>query len=98
MRTIIQHGKHHVVCYVYVLLFLNNVARYLQIAQDATSFPTDQKIKVRVSGDGAKFSRTSSFVLLSYAILMPAGRYLSGIGKSYNICQRLSNRLSDNIF
>eukprot|EP00731_Ephydatia_muelleri_P003367 Em0001g3367a len=49
------------------------------IAQDATSFPTDQKIKVRVSGDGAKFSRTSSFVLLSYAILMPAGRYLSGI-------------------
>eukprot|EP00731_Ephydatia_muelleri_P031016 Em0022g530a len=50
------------------------------IAQDATSFQPNQKIKVRISGDGAKFSRTSSFVLLSYAILMPVGRYLSGIG------------------
>ncbi|KAL5477791.1 hypothetical protein EMCRGX_G024635 [Ephydatia muelleri] len=46
------------------------------IAQDATSFQPNQKIKVRISGDGAKFSRTSSFVLLSYAILMPIGRYL----------------------
>ncbi|KAL5494030.1 hypothetical protein EMCRGX_G015299 [Ephydatia muelleri] len=50
------------------------------IAQDATSFQPNQKIKVRISGDGAKFSRTSSFVLLSYTILMPVGRYLSGIG------------------
>ncbi|KAL5468683.1 hypothetical protein EMCRGX_G029790 [Ephydatia muelleri] len=49
------------------------------IAQDATSFQPNQKIKVRISGDGAKFSRTSNFVLLSYAILMPVGRYLSGI-------------------
>eukprot|EP00731_Ephydatia_muelleri_P028687 Em0020g331a len=45
-----------------------------------TSFQPNQKIKVRISGDGARFSRTSSFVLLSYAILMPVGRYLSGIG------------------
>ena len=56
-----------------------------QIAQDATSFQPNQKIKVRISGDGAKFSRTSSFVLLSYAILMPVGRYLSGIGINLNV-------------
>ena len=41
-----------------------------QITQDATCFPVDPKIKVMVSGDGAKFSQTSSFVLLSYTILM----------------------------
>ena len=56
-----------------------------QISQDATSFQPNQKIKVRISGDGAKFSWTSSFVLLSYTILMPVGRYLSGIGINLNM-------------
>ena len=48
-----------------------------QIAQDATSFQPNQKIKVRISGDGAKFSRTSSFVLLSYAMHSDASWSLS---------------------
>ena len=48
-----------------------------QIAQDVTSFQPNQKIKVRISGDGAKFSRTSSFVLLSYAMHSDASWSLS---------------------
>eukprot|EP00731_Ephydatia_muelleri_P010190 Em0005g776a len=58
-----------------VLYILDRSLKMLQVFMQP-----NQKIKVRISGDGAKFSRTSSFVLLSYAILMPVGRYLSGIG------------------
>eukprot|EP00731_Ephydatia_muelleri_P011129 Em0006g23a len=41
-------------------------------------FAPDRKITVRISGDGAKFSRSSSFTLLSYAILVPSERYPTG--------------------
>eukprot|EP00731_Ephydatia_muelleri_P035356 Em0116g8a len=42
---------------------------------------TEANLRVLISGDGAKFSRTSNFILLSYAILEPSiGQYLSGLG------------------
>ena len=53
----------------------------MQITADPAMFAPGQRIKVRISGDGAKFSRSSSFILLSFAILVPSGRYLSGLGK-----------------
>ena len=49
--------------------------------QITAMFAPGQRIKVRISGDGAKFSRSSSFILLSLAILVPSGRYLSGLDK-----------------
>ena len=81
MRIIIHHGKHECVMYMYSNTCLYATDR----SRCYTSFQPNQKIKVRISGDGARFSRTSSFVLLSYAILMPVGRYLSGIGKNLNV-------------
>ena len=37
-------------------------------------------IKIKFSGDGAKFSRTSNFVLLSFGILNKHANVLSGSG------------------
>ena len=37
-------------------------------------------IRVKCSGDGAKFSRTSSFILLSFGILAKEANVLSGSG------------------
>ena len=65
--------------YLHMFLFLT-----WQISEDSTVFAPDRKIKVRLSGNGTKFLRSSSFTLLSYAILVPSGRYLTGPGK-YNI-------------
>ena len=53
----------------------------MQITADPAMFAPGQRIKVRISGDCSKFSRSSSFILLSFAILVPSGRYLSGLGK-----------------
>eukprot|EP00731_Ephydatia_muelleri_P017262 Em0010g360a len=52
------------------------------IAKNPAVFASGKKkIKIRIAGDGAKFSRTSNFILLSYAILEPSiGQYLSGLG------------------
>ena len=44
-------------------------------------FQLGDKIPVKFSGDGAKFSRTSNMMILSFSILVPQGRYLSGTGK-----------------
>ncbi|KAL5500078.1 hypothetical protein EMCRGX_G011578 [Ephydatia muelleri] len=55
------------------------------IAKNPAVFASGKKkIKIRISGDGAKFSRTSNFILLSYAILEPSiGQYLSGLADSF---------------
>ncbi|KAL5484389.1 hypothetical protein EMCRGX_G020878 [Ephydatia muelleri] len=45
-----------------------------------TLFQLGEKIPVKFSGDGAKFSRTSNMMILSFSILVPQGRYLSGTG------------------
>ena len=63
----------------------NNSFFSMQIAKNPAVFASGKKIKIRISGDGAKFSRTSNFILLSYAILEPSiGQYLSGLGKKVN--------------
>ena len=77
MRTNIKNAKP--VLFAHVFLFLTS-----QISEDSTVFAPDRKITVRISGDSAKFSRSSSFTLLSYVILVPSGQYLTGHGK-YNI-------------
>ena len=74
MRTNIKNGKP--VLFARVFLFLTS-----QISDDSTVFAPNRKITVRISGDGVKFSRSSSFTLLSYAILVPSGRYLTGPGR-----------------
>ncbi|KAL5489410.1 hypothetical protein EMCRGX_G018500 [Ephydatia muelleri] len=45
-----------------------------------TLFQLGEKIPVKFSSDGAKFSRTSNMMILSFSILVPQGRYLSGTG------------------
>ena len=45
-------------------------------------------IKIKFSGDGAKFSRTSNFVLLSFGILTKEANVLSGSG-IHNICYNM---------
>ena len=50
-------------------------------------FQLGEKIPVKFSGDGAKFSRTSNMMILSFSILVPHGRYLSGTGKC--VCVRV---------
>ena len=49
-------------------------------------FQLGEKIPVKFSGDGAKFSRTSNMMILSFSILVPQGRYLSGTGKCVCVC------------
>ena len=49
-------------------------------------FQPGEKIPVKFSGDGAKFSRTSNMMILSLSILVPQGRYLSGTGKCVCVC------------
>ena len=50
-------------------------------------FQPGEKITVKFSGDGAKFSRTSNMMIMSFSILVPQGRYLSGTGKC--VCVRV---------
>ena len=38
-------------------------------------FQPGEKIPVKFSGDGAKFSRTSNMMILSFSIIVPQGRY-----------------------
>ena len=52
-------------------------------------FQLGEKIPVKFSGDGAKFSRTSNMMILSLSILVPQGRYLSGTGKCVCVCVRV---------
>ena len=42
--------------------------------------PEGQKFKLKISGDGARFSRTSSFTLLSFAFLNTGREVLSSAG------------------
>ena len=49
-------------------------------------FQLGEKIPVKFSGDGAKFSRTSNMMILSFSILVPQVRYLSGTGKCVCVC------------
>ena len=69
------------------MYFFDNAAHYMQIAQNAISFSTHQKIKVWY---GAKFSRTSSFVLQSYAILVSICLEYVNL----YICQQFSNSVT----
>ena len=59
-------------------------------------FQLGEKIPVKFSGDGAKFSRTSNMMILSLSILVPQGRYLSGTGKCVCarvcVCMRVSGK------
>ena len=49
-------------------------------------FQPGEKIPIKFSGDGAKFSRTSNVMILSFSIIVPQGRYLSGSGKCVCLC------------
>ncbi|KAL5500626.1 hypothetical protein EMCRGX_G012217 [Ephydatia muelleri] len=63
--------------------FESTLCKHLSIliAKNPAVFASGKNFKIRISGDGAKFSRTSNFILLSYAILEPSiGQYLSGLG------------------
>ena len=40
-----------------------------------------EKVKVKVSGDGARMSRASNFILLSFSILQSTDDLLSSKGK-----------------
>eukprot|EP00731_Ephydatia_muelleri_P014497 Em0008g217a len=51
-----------------------------KLGECPTLFQPGEKIPVKFSGDGAKFSRTSNMMILSFSILVPQGRYLSGTG------------------
>ncbi len=46
-----------------------------------SAYRSGDTVRVRISGDGAKFSRTSSFVLLSFAIINPEVNVLAGRGR-----------------
>ena len=59
---------------------------HLQLGECPTLFQPGEKIPVKFSGDGAKFSRTSNMMILSFCILVPQGRYLSGTGKCVCVC------------
>ena len=50
----------------------------MQIQANPAMLAPRRRIKVRISGDGTKFSRSSSF---TFGILVPSGQYLSGLGK-----------------
>ena len=45
---------------------------------------TEGKVAVKLSGDGAQFSRTSSFVLLSFSLPSLSDNMLSGHSKIYS--------------
>eukprot|EP00731_Ephydatia_muelleri_P003916 Em0002g92a len=53
-----------------------------EISRLLVEFPTALKqgdrIRIKFSGDGAKFSRTTNILILSFSILHPQTRYLSG--------------------
>lgn len=52
---------------------------------------TDEKpIKVKLSGDGARFSRTSNFILLSFSFPSLRSDVLSGRGKSVYVIVHIS--------
>ena len=46
-------------------------------------------IKIKCSGDGAKFSRTSSFILVSFGILAKEANVLSGSGIPYDTLRNM---------
>ena len=53
----------------------------MQIKNHPESFPGDKLILIKLSGDGARFSRTSNFILLSFSILNKQSEVLCGSGK-----------------
>ena len=52
------------------------------------SIPAGSKIRVKLSGDGAQFSRSSHYVLLSFSFPGLAGDVLCGSGK-LTVCRLL---------
>ena len=61
---------------------------YLQL-EDFPTHPGD-KICIQFSGDGAKLSRTSTIIILSFTILVPQSGYLSGSGSIVELDMLLS--------
>ena len=78
----------HLSILVIVTLQCNNLSISffsMQISKTEQYLHLVKKSKIRISGDGTKFSRMFNFILLSYAILEPSiGQYLSGLGKKVN--------------
>ena len=54
-----------------------------------TSLQTELEICVKFSGDGARFSSSSSFLLLSFSLPGTATNVLSGAGKLSNVSKKL---------
>lgn len=59
----------------------DNISTLMQLDEDRTVFKPGDNIRIKFSGDGAKLSRTSDIIILSFSILVPQGRYLSGTGE-----------------
>ena len=62
----------------------------LQIRNDPDKFADRElEICVKFSGDGARFSSSSSFLLLSFSLPGTATNVLSGAGKLSNVSKKL---------
>ena len=55
---------------------------FLQL--NASTIQEGEKVKVKLSGDGARMSRASNFILLSFSILQSADDLLSSKGNITN--------------
>ena len=58
-------------------LLKEHVQHYLQ---QNPSFSTDDKIQIKVNGDGARMTRNSNFILLSFSILQTEQSVMSAKG------------------
>ena len=55
--------------YIYIYIYIYTVYIYLKVNENPLYFEMTDKIQIKVSADGAKYSRTSNFCLISFAIL-----------------------------
>ena len=69
---------------------------FLQL--NASTIQEGEKIKVKLSGDGARMSRVSNFILLSFSILQSADDLLSSKGNiTNNTILILYKRIKSNV-
>ena len=60
--------------------------------------PTGEKVKVKISGDGARMTRLTNFVILSYCVLDESEDVLAAKGYIYNSIINLSRVFSNDRF